>query len=274
MRQTLAPLAYVIGNPSTANFFATFPIPGAKPNDTLESLDGAEREAEIVGETLRRHGYAVEQAIGQERKALDVMTALYQRSYRIMHIAAHGIFEQRAVDGRARSGVVLSDGLLLGAAEIGQMEVVPDLVFLNCCHLAKIDARPVAYNRLAYSVARELIEIGVRCVVAAGWAVDDDAAYTFAETFYHGMLQDNSQFGDAVFAARRETYRKHGGSITWGAYQAYGDPGWQVSPGSASSGFAKSARKFVAPDELLDSIGAVRMKISRHRDALSKAVRA
>ena len=270
VRQTLAPLAYVIGNPSTANFFTTFPVPGAKPSDALEPLDGAEREAEIVVETLRRHGYAVEQAIGQERKALDVTTALYQKSYRIVHIAAHGMFEQRAVDGSARSGVVLSDGLLLGAAEIGQMEIVPDLVFLNCCHLAKIDPRPVAYNRLAYSVARELIEIGVRCVVAAGWAVDDDAADTFAETFYQGILQENLQFGDAVFAARRETYRKHGGSITWGAYQAYGDPGWRVNPGGASSSFAKSAQRFVAPEELLDGIAAVRMKISRHRDALSK----
>ncbi|HMF49307.1 MAG TPA: CHAT domain-containing protein, partial [Candidatus Saccharimonadales bacterium] len=270
VRQTLASLAYVIGNPSTDNFFATFPVPGAQPSDALEPLDGAEREAEIVGETLRRHGYAVEQAIGPERKALEVMNALYQKSYRIVHIAAHGMFEQRAVDGSARSGVVLSDGLLLGAAEIGQMEIVPDLVFLNCCHLAKINARPVAYNRLAYSVARELIEIGVRCVVAAGWAVDDDAAYTFAETFYQNILQDNLQFGDAVFAARRETYRKHGGSITWGAYQAYGDPGWRIKPGGAASSLATSARKFVAPEELLDGIAAVRMKISRHRDALSK----
>ena len=242
VRQTLASLAYVIGNPSTANFFATFPVPGAQPSDALEPLDGAEREAEIVGETLRRHGYAVEQAIGPERKALDVMNALYQKSYRIVHIAAHGMFEQRAVDGSARSGVVLSDGLLLGAAEIGQMEIVPDLVFLNCCHLAKINARPVAYNRLAYSVARELIEIGVRCVVAAGWAVDDDAAYTFAETFYQNILQDNLQFGDAVFAARRETYRKHGGSITWGAYQAYGDPGWRVNPGGVRTALPKRAQ--------------------------------
>ena len=126
------------------------------------------------------------------------------------------------------------------------------------------------YNRLASSVARELIEIGVRCVVAAGWAVDDDAAYTFAETFYQNILQDNLQFGDAVFAARRETYRKHGGSITWGAYQAYGDPGWRINPGGAASSFATGARKFVAPEELLDGIAAVRMKISRHRDALSK----
>ena len=151
------------------------------------------------------------------------------------------------------------------------MEVVPDLVFLNCCHLAKIDARPVAYNRLAYSVARELIEIGVRCVVAAGWAVDDDGVHVRRNFLSRYAARQFAIRRRGVRGARRETYRKHGGSITWGAYQAYGDPAWQVSPGSASTSFAKSARKFVAPDELLDSIGAVRMKISRHRDVLSKA---
>ena len=96
------------------------------------------------------------------------------------------------------------------------MEMVPDLVFLNCCHLGKMNVGPVAYNRLAYSISRELIEIGVRCVIAAGWAVDDDAAATFAEIFYQKILHDKLEFGESVFEARRETYRKHGHSLTWG----------------------------------------------------------
>mgnify|MGYP006182866109 CR=1 FL=1 len=37
-------------------------------------------------------------------------------------------------------------------------------------------------------VAGALIAIGVRCVVAAGWAVDDDAATVFAEEFYRSLL--------------------------------------------------------------------------------------
>jgi hypothetical protein len=125
--------------------------------------------------------------------------------------------------------VVLSDGLLITAAEIGAMETVPDLVFLNCCHLAKADARPVAFNRLAYSISRELIEMGVRAVVAAGWAVDDGAARVFAEEFYSQILR-NRPFGDAVFAARSRTHEEFPGLNTWGAYQAYGDPGFVIDP--------------------------------------------
>lgn len=57
-------------------------------------------------------------------------------------IAAHGELELCTRDGSPRSGVVLSDGVLLTVAEVGQMEVVPDLVLLNCCHLGKVDAVP------------------------------------------------------------------------------------------------------------------------------------
>jgi hypothetical protein len=221
-------------------------------------------------ESLRRYGYEVEQSIGTEYDALKVINPLYQKPYRIVHIAAHGVFDERAADGRNRSGVVLSDGLLLTAAEIGQMEIVPDLVFLNCCHLAKLDARPVAYNRLAYSIARELIEIGVRCVVAAGWAVDDEAAYTFADVFYQGILHEKLQFGDAVFAARRETYRKHGGSFTWGAYQAYGDAGWRVDPRDGAGRRGRVDANFVSPEELIDSVRGIRTEIFQRRETMSK----
>ena len=270
VRQSVEPLAYVVGNPSTKCFFKNFPAPGYNPDDGLISLDGAEHEAEVVVEALRRYGYGVEQAIGESFNALKVINPLYQKPYRIVHIAAHGLFDMLATDGQARSGVVLSDGLLLSAAEIGQMEIVPDLVFLNCCHLAKMDARPVAYNRLAYSVSRELIEIGVRSVVCAGWAVDDDAAYTFAEVFYQAILHDNLEFGEAVFEARRETYRKHGSSITWGAYQAYGDPGWRIHPRNGSAVMSKSTDKFVSPEELLDAVNGFRVSVDRQREAMNR----
>jgi CHAT domain-containing protein/pimeloyl-ACP methyl ester carboxylesterase len=271
VRQSLQPLAYVVGNPSTENFFKTFPHPHFQAMDGLDSLAGAEEEAGVVVETLGRQGYRVESSIGQGCKALDVITRLYQQPYRIVHIAAHGLFEQPAADGIARTGVVLSDGMLLGAAEIGQMEIVPDLVFLNCCHLAQSNPTAVAYNRLAYSISRELIEIGVRCVIAAGWAVDDDAAYTFAETFYRGILQDQLQFGDAVFEARRDTYRRHGRSITWGAYQAYGDASWRVDPRAESSGRVREMGKLVAVEELIDQTDRIRMGIYRRREAPTKA---
>ena len=43
--------------------------------------------------------------------------------------------------------------------------------------------------------------IGVRCVVAAGWAVEDDAANQFAVAFYRALL-GGQRFMDAVQAGR------------------------------------------------------------------------
>lgn len=257
VRQTLEALAYVVGNPSTDGFYNVFSGQPEGPSNRLGSLDGAEKEALAVAGLLKRHRYEVVQAIGNEQTGPSVINTLFRRSYRIIHIAAHGVYEQPTKDGSSRSGVVLSDGLLITAAEIRSMEVVPDLVFLNCCHLGKVSRGSIAFNKLAYSVARELIEMGVRAVVAAGWAVDDTAANLFAETFYARMLE-NYPFGDAVFEARKKVYSSYRTSNTWGAYQAYGDPGFVLNPRRESAGASRDADWTpVAPDEVIERLGRI-----------------
>src|SRR4030095_15357286 len=127
--------------------------------------------------------------------------------------------------------VVLSDGTFLGPREISNMRAVPELVFVNCCHLAARDNAQVlacgahgAPARFAAGVAEALIKIGVRCVIAAGWAVDDVAASTFATAFY-GALMRGERFIDAVAQAREDAWNT--GGNTWAAYQCYGDPDWR-----------------------------------------------
>ena len=106
---------------------------------------------------------------------------------------------------------------------------VPELVFLNCCHLAARDAKsvlaPTTAPQFAANIAEALIEIGVRCVIAAGWAVEDKPAELFATTFYDALL-GGGRFIDAVAAARSAAWRTGAGGNTWSAYQCYGDPGW------------------------------------------------
>jgi CHAT domain-containing protein len=163
----------------------------------------------------------------------QVIDALYADSWRIVHVAGHG----EPGDGKGSGGgVVLSNGTFLGANEIKAMRVVPELVFVNCCHLAAGDRRAVlgearrgAYDRAAFAsgVAQALIAIGVRSVVAAGWAVDDGAASAFATAFYDELLQ-GQRFIDAVAVARRKAFEFAGN--TWAAYQCYGDPDWRFRP--------------------------------------------
>jgi hypothetical protein len=161
---------------------------------------------------------------------------------------------------------VLSNGLLLTAAEITALEVVPDLVFLNCCFTGRLDATPqTPYNRLAYSVARELIESGVHAVIAAGWAVDDEAARHFAQCFYQSFLRDRRSFGVAVHEARLATYEQFSHSNTWGDFQAYGEPSFVMDPESMPLGGNASDFRPVAPQELVARIDCIRNELAHNR---------
>jgi hypothetical protein len=205
-------------------------------------LPGARAEGETVAEAFRSSGglgaARVKALLGGE-DATAVINALFERRYRIVHVAGHGVppIVDKASGETLPRGVVLSDDTFLGRDEIHAMETVPELVFVNCCHLAARDARQVLaaapdaaaerIDRAAFAagVAEALIGIGVRCVVAAGWAVDDRPAQVFAEQFYRALLS-RRPFVEAVAAAREATWRAAPRSHTWAAYQAYGDPNW------------------------------------------------
>ncbi len=199
-------------------------------------LPGARHEAEAVVAALAGPGGLQAQrvtALVDGNDASSIINALFERRYRIVHIAGHGEPVARdATTGKVTSkgGVVLSEGTFLGSDEIKSMRTVPELVFVNCCHLAARDAAqvlrtPINRAEFAWGVADSLIEIGVRCVIAAGWAVDDKPAQVFATTFYREIL-DRKPFITAVAMAREACWNADRNSNTWAAYQAYGDPNW------------------------------------------------
>lgn len=256
--------ACVIANPSTEGYYTQFGGPdwsqkvtlaGTPPDDCLPDLEGAAKEGEAVTQVLDGAGYTTYPVL-PGANAGEVFTQLFARPYRVLVVAAHGIFDKTGSDGIPRSGVVLSDGLLLTAAEVDRMETVPDLVFLSCCHLAKMEAFANSDNRLAASLARELINMGVRCVIAAGWEVRDDAAKTFAETFFTRMAVHGDSFGAAVSTARLAVLDGYPDCNTWGAYQAYGDPSFQLK---LMPGDINNEVPLRAPEELLDWIERIRL---------------
>lgn len=267
--------ACVIGNPSTLGFYDHFPpasiFGGSNPAERnyLPSLSGAAKEADTVNQILQQANYDVEALYPKnpndephhlpDMRALDVFNTLFKKSYRILMISAHGEVNIKSTDDKARTGVVLSDGIMLTAAEIGQMEVVPELVFLNCCHVGNIQPEAAQYNRLAYSLSNELIEMGVRCVIAAGWAVNDAAACVFAEQFFTNFVEDNQPFGLAVWHARKATYAAYPDKNTWGAYQAYGDPAYVLEI-DKNHQCHQPVWEPVAPQELINTLDNIRLE--------------
>lgn len=236
----------VVGNP--ANTSANF-----------SNLPGAEQEANLVAYKFEENDYQVRRAIHTDSSS--IMNDLFSKDYRVLHLAGHGVYEYEYKHSETDepdvfTGMVLGEGVFLTANEIMNKMYIPELVFINCCHLGKLSApneedkaHQFAFNEFAASLSKELIEMGVKAVIAAGWAVDDAAALTFAEVFYDRLLK-GYRFGDAVKEARIDTYRLHKDRTnTWAAYQCYGDPAYRLVV--KTSGNQKGEEKFVDIDEVI-----------------------
>ncbi len=216
--------ALIVGDPDLDGFPAARQLPGAF------------KEANLVASILDEYGYEMPNNCFK-RKSKEISKALFKDDYKIIHLAGHGIFDEKRP---SKSGMLIGNNIFLTTKEIRQMSSVPELVFVNCCFLGKVDDQSEAlYSKrykLAANIGTQLIMNGVKVVIAAGWAVDDAAALFFTEKFYRHML-DGYNFGDSVTEARNKTFDKYRHTNTWGAYQCYGDPYFKLSEYKISSDY-------------------------------------
>jgi tetratricopeptide (TPR) repeat protein len=245
--------ALVVGNPPSG--LAEFP-----------SLAGASEEARLVAAMLKKSRFDVAAHI--ERK--DNLAAILCGRWRVMHLAGHGAVGF-VKDGRRFTGMVLEDGLFFEPADVKQMEAIPELVFLNCCYLGSSEPdeerkATALYHELAANIGTAFIKLGVRAVVAAGWAVDDQAAKLFAQVFYQSLLAGET-FGNATHAARKDVHEQFGHTNTWGAYQCYGDPGYRLFRDGAQAETARAPQSYVHVQEAITDIQDIA------QDALTLATR-
>ena len=228
-------------------------------NPPLQLL-AARREGEKVADLLSVQGFEVTPlVIGNT--AAQILQSLFSKNYKIVHLAGHGVFSP---DPDKPTGMVIGLNAFLTPDYINQMSGVPELVFVNCCHLGKENVAAEEYSRsrfqLAANLGTQLIEIGVKAVVVAGWAVKDRAALEFAERFYQYMFE-GYDFGESVKKARRTIFENYGAkNNTWGAYQCYGDPFYKLSTDSRK---AKEYYEFVIPEEAEIELGNLYNKLER-----------
>ena len=245
--------------------------PRREPAFGFTELPGAQDEARAVAARLRQRGFAVTELIGAEVSPEQVVMHLHAEDWDVIHIAAHGVFDEQLpqADGskteQKHTGMVLGGRLVVGPSVLAQLSVTPNLVFINCCHQGHVDpteeARAVERAQrgrrpeLAASVAVELIRLGVRGVVVAGWAVDDAAAEGFATCFYDHFLA-GAEFGQAVLKAREAAYDLQPNGTTWGAYQCYGEPDLRLysyhtgGPSPGETRFASAAEAIYSLEQL------------------------
>ena len=256
---TLEDTVYVVGNP----------LISGEASKIFPSLEGARREAEDVADFLQQNGFLVNRKIGLD--AQQILAGLHERGYKVLHLAGHGVHEW-PLDGppagicelckqnlppntKKVSGMVIGEGVFLTPGDVEQMRWVPELVFINCCHLGNLTPDGATnqyrlFHRLAANLGAQFIRMGVRAVVTAGWAVDDAAARTFATGLYKRMLEGD-KFGEAVRSAREETFDRHGTTNTWGGLPVLRrsglPPARPKAAGAAGDGIRNARIRFPRP---------------------------
>ncbi len=232
IRRASEPRALVIGNPPTGHLAPTLPGAATEAEAVVNTLAPAGQSAADGGYTVKDLIWHGDEAAGADITT-EIETALLAHDYRIIHIAAHGFYQP---DDPTRTGVAIGPDDYITAEMLGQLDVTPDIVFLNCCHVgavrlgvesSRIDLSSRNYHRLSASLSRQLIAAGVRAVVVAGWAVSDNGAEAFARTFYEALLAGHD-FSTAVHRGRNEAAGLDRGDSTWGAYQCYGDGSYRL----------------------------------------------
>jgi len=214
--------------------------------ESYSQLPGAEAEGKLVNKLLKENGYKVNSLVRRNRSP-EIIQALFSKEYKIIHLAGHGEFKPETPED---SGMIIGNKIFLTTKEINQMSSAPELVFINCCHLGKTDGvsekRFRDSFRLAANIGTQLIENGVKAVIAAGWAVNDDAALEFTNEFYRRMFE-GCTFGEAILQARKLIWKKFPRSNTWGAYQCYGDPFYKFRETESRS--RKNNKSFIIAKE-------------------------
>ena len=148
------------------------------------SLPSAREEARMLGRIL-----GAQTLLGKEATKQAVLHSIHSKS--LVHFAAHGnpktgeIYLARPI---SIDGTPQEEDYLLTMADISKVQLRAKLVVLSCCHTADGEIRAEG----VVGMARAFLGSGARSVLAARWAVDDEATMHFMFRFYYHLVRGES----------------------------------------------------------------------------------
>jgi hypothetical protein len=169
------------------------------------------------------------------------MRELMLRSYDVLHYAGHCVYEPP--DG-ANSGWIFTGDERITANELTRIDRIPKFVFSNACESGITpDRSEERHVELAPSFAESFFGRGVSNFLCTAWPVNDVAARRFASVLYATLLGvplEGEEASDwpapmhvAMTRARHAIVDTGEGALTWGAYQHYGNPYFQLFDASS-----------------------------------------
>ncbi|PFX34492.1 Tetratricopeptide repeat protein 28 [Stylophora pistillata] len=143
----------------------------------ITPLPKAKKEADMIAELL-----GVTALIGNHATKQAVLEAM--NSVSLIHFAAHGSDERGEIflsPERTNSRVPpREEAYLLTMEDISKIQLRAKLVVLSCCHSARGQIRTEG----VIGIARAFLGSGARSVLAARWALEDEATEQFMTCFY------------------------------------------------------------------------------------------
>jgi CHAT domain-containing protein len=145
----------------------------------------------------------------------------------LWHFATHGKVDPSHPEDAA---IILADGRQLRAEDLHgprQTLIARDrpLVFLNAC---RVGQQGFSLTRLAGWAAAWVQRSRCGAFIGPLWAVDDQLAFRFAQSFYDA-LKENTTIGQALATARRQVRDLDAEIPTWLAYSVYAHPNARVA---------------------------------------------
>ena len=170
--------ALIVGDPEVGHVIYKGQIKWFDP------LPCARKEAEMIGRLLGTQPLSGKEAT--KRAVLENM-----RSASLIHFAAHGNAERGeiALAPSCPTNVIpLEEDYLLTMTDISQVRLTAKLVVLSCCH----SARGKIKSEGVVGIARAFLGSGVRSVLVALWAIDDEATMQLMSRFYKHLVDGES----------------------------------------------------------------------------------
>lgn len=187
---------------------ASFRPEGGTPYYTVEELEGAEREIEMVAEALR-----VRPIRGSKS---DIVSALRRHSY--VHIACHGNLNP---EDPMQSGLVLGNEVLT-VRELLESSIDCHMVVLSACHSAFVSPEP---GDPFVSLSAAFLYAGAHHVVAAQWAVSDEITTSLISRFYeefHARALDSFGIASSLSTASHSIEKEQAEPYYWAPFGVFG----------------------------------------------------
>lgn len=200
--------ALIVGNPV---------IPSQLDDLGLLPLRGSQLEAQQLQTDFFPHNVSL--LVGSQ--ATETAIKAEMPMARVIHLAAHGVLEQR--DKLENGAIVLADSGqddgLLTYAEVSKLNLRADLVVLSACD----SGRGVLTGDGVVGLSRAFLGAGAQTVVVSLWRIPDQETSELMHRFYTNLRVAHTGKAQALRNAMRSLKASRPQPIYWAGFTLIGD---------------------------------------------------